>query len=86
MPEGKIAALNSLIAAVTGCHPDEAYDELDCILGQFVKKNNLREYGMTEEQIDIFTQSTVANQQRLLGNNYVSLSDAELREIFANLY
>ncbi|MBQ2747356.1 MAG: 4-hydroxybutyrate dehydrogenase [Firmicutes bacterium] len=86
MPEGKISALNSLIAAVTGCRPDEAYDELDCILGQFVKKNNLREYGMTEEQIDIFTQSTVANQQRLLGNNYMPLSDAELREIFANLY
>lgn len=86
MPEGKITALNSLIAAVTGCHPDEAYGELDNILGQFVNKKKLRDYGMTEAQIDEFTDMTITNQQRLLGNNYVPLSDAELREIFANLY
>jgi 4-hydroxybutyrate dehydrogenase len=41
---------------------------------------------MSEEQIDEFTKSTVANQQRLLANNYVFLSDEEIREIFANLY
>jgi 4-hydroxybutyrate dehydrogenase len=41
---------------------------------------------MTEDQIDSFTKSTVDNQQRLLGNNYVCLTDGEIREIFAALY
>ena len=49
-------------------------------------KKPLREYGMTEAQIDEFTKSTVENQQRLLANNYVFLTDEEIREIFANLY
>ena len=30
--------------------------------------------------------STIANQQRLLANNYVELNREEIREIFANLY
>jgi len=41
---------------------------------------------MTEAQIDEFTKLTVENQQRLLANNYVFLTDEEIREIFANLY
>ncbi|EQG75629.1 4-hydroxybutyrate dehydrogenase domain protein [Clostridioides difficile] len=41
---------------------------------------------MVESQIDEFTDSTIANQQRLLANNYVELSREEIREIFANLY
>ena len=41
---------------------------------------------MTEANIDEFTESTVKEQQRLLVNNYVYLSDDEIREIFAVLY
>ena len=41
--------------------------------------------GMTEEQIDTFTDSTLGNQQRLLANNYVSLDRSEIHEIFAKL-
>ena len=33
-----------------------------------------------------FAKSTVDNQQRLLGNNYVELTEAEIAEIFQNLY
>ena len=42
--------------------------------------------GMTEEQIETFTKSTVDNQQRLLSKSYVPLSYEELRQIFVNLY
>ena len=59
---------------------------MDKFLGLFLTKKPLKEYGMTEAQIDEFTKSTVDNQQRLLGNNYVFLTDEEIREIFANLY
>lgn len=46
----------------------------------------LKDYGMTEVQIEEFTESTVQNQQRLLKNNYVELTKEEIREIFKRRY
>lgn len=86
-PTGKILKANKIFADILGCTDGpEVYDELETFLNKLIIKKPLREYGMVEAQIDEFTQSTVANQQRLLGNNYVPLSDEEIREIFANLY
>lgn len=85
-PEGKIKKANEIFAKILECDVEKVYDKLEEFLGQIMVKKPLREYGMTEDQVDSFTQSTVENQQRLLGNNYVFLEDAEIREIFANLY
>lgn len=85
-PEGKIAKANQIFADILGCDVSVVYDELEKFLGQIMVKKPLRDYGMTEAQIDEFAKSTVENQQRLLGNNYVFLTDEEIREIFANLY
>jgi 4-hydroxybutyrate dehydrogenase len=62
------------------------YEELDAFLGKILEKKPLREYGMTEDQVAPFAKSTIDNQQRLLGNNYVELSEEEIAEIFQNLY
>lgn len=85
-PKGKISRMNVLLADILECNTDNVYDEIENILNQLILKKRLRDYGMKPEQIDEFTQSTVSNQQRLLSNNYVYLSDGEIREIFANLY
>jgi len=86
-PNGKIKQANKIFADILGCTDGpEVYDELEKFLNKLIVKKPLREYGMVESQIDEFTKSTVANQQRLLANNYVPLSDEEIREIFANLY
>ncbi|MDR1495613.1 MAG: iron-containing alcohol dehydrogenase, partial [Clostridiales Family XIII bacterium] len=86
-PDGKIKQLTKLLAKVLGVpEGDNVYDELDSLLGGLLPKKPLREYGMTEDQIDSFTKSTIDNQQRLLGNNYVYLTDGDIREIFAELY
>ncbi len=85
-PEGKITKLNRLLADILACELPVVYDALDELLGQFIMKKSLREYGMEEFQIEDFTELTVANQQRLLKNNYVFLSNGEIREIFARLY
>lgn len=85
-PSGKIAIANKVLADCMGCSTDVVYDKLEDLLNNLIAKKPLKEYGMTEEQIDQFTEMTVANQQRLLANNYVFLSDEEIREIFANLY
>ncbi|WP_027398165.1 4-hydroxybutyrate dehydrogenase [Anaerovorax odorimutans] len=86
-PDGKIKQANKIFADILGCTDGpEVYDELEKFLNKLIVKKPLKDYGMTEAQIDEFTKSTVENQQRLLANNYVPLSDAEIREIFANLY
>ena len=86
-PNGKIKEASNLFAKYLGCNPNgDVYGELETFLGKLIAKKPLREYGMTEAQIDEFTASTVANQQRLLANNYVHLEDGEIREIFKNLF
>lgn len=86
-PDGKIKQATRIFADVLGVDPEgDVYGELEKFLNKLIVKKPLREYGMTEAQIDEFTKSTVANQQRLLANNYVFLTDEEIREIFANLY
>jgi len=88
-PDGKIKQLTELLADVLGIDAKDAgavYESFDDFLGKLIAKKPLREYGMTEEQIDTFAVSTVENQQRLLGNNYVFIEDAEYRAIFAELY
>jgi 4-hydroxybutyrate dehydrogenase len=86
-PDGKISKLTKILAKILDAPEDAGvYDKLDELLGRLLAKKPLKEYGMTEAQIDAFTKSTVDNQQRLLGNNYVFLSDDELREIFRALY
>lgn len=86
-PDGKIRQATELLAGFLGCDPkSDVYGELDGFLGKLIAKKPLREYGMTEAQIDEFTDSTIENQQRLLANNYVFLEKGEIREIFKNLY
>lgn len=85
-PVGKIQVANKIFADVLGCSEDVVYEELDKFLGKIIEKKPLREYGMTENQVAEFAKSTIDNQQRLLGNNYVELSEAEIAEIFQNLY
>lgn len=85
-PNGKIASINKIFAEILECDVDVVYDEIENLLNQLIAKKPLKEYGMSEAQIDEFAKMTVDNQQRLLANNYVSLTDEEIREIFANLY
>lgn len=86
-PEGKIQKANRIFAEILDIDPQgDIYGELGVFLDKLIARKPLREYGMTEAQIDDFTDSTIANQQRLLKNNYVFLDRNEIREIFANLY
>lgn len=86
-PTGKIRSAKEIFAKALGCDPNgDVFGQLEQFLGKLIAKKPLREYGMTEAQIDLFTDSTIENQQRLLANNYVFLNREEIREIFANLY
>ena len=85
-PDGKIRNLTDILKEILEVEPEAVYDQLDTFLGKLIEKKPLKDYGMTEAQIDEFTKSTVDNQQRLLANNYVFLTDEDLRAIFVTLY
>lgn len=85
-PDGKIAELNKFIADILGCDVSDVYSELEKLLNNILQCKALREYGMKEAEIEEFADSVVANQQRLLGNNYVALSRDDIRDIYKVLY
>lgn len=85
-PKGKIEVVNAILAEELGCKVGEVYVKLDELLGHLLSKNQLRTYGMKEAEIDGFTDSVLATQQRLLANNYVPLSRDEIRSVYQRLY
>ena len=41
---------------------------------------------MTEADIDLFTENVIATQQRLLANNYTSLTKEDIRNVYKKLF
>ena len=46
----------------------------------------LREYGVTEATLEVYTDSVLKNQTRLLSNNFVPLSREDILDIYQRLY
>lgn len=86
-PGGKIKEVNKLLAGILEIDATaNIYDELAAVLDQLLVRKPLREYGMKAEEIESFADSVVTGQQRLLVNNYVSLTRDEIRDIFKALF
>ena len=64
----------------------DVYEELENLLENLINKKKLNSYGMKEEEVEIFTNSVIETQQRLLANNYVELSKEEIYKLYKNLY
>ena len=91
-PNGAIRDLNLILIDALKldkeCVDNQAiiYDKIDELLNQLTPKNKLSFYGMKPEEIDGFTDSVIATQQRLLANNYVPLTREEMIIIYQKLY
>jgi len=86
-PEGSIRVLRGTIATALAADSDHSvWAALEQLLDRLLPLKPLREYGMTSEEIDSFTDSVLAEQQRLLANNYVALDRACIRAIYAARY
>ena len=84
--DGAIAELNQFMANILGCEVANLYTALEDLLGCLIPKKSLREYGMTEAEIEAFADSVVENQQRLLANNFVPLKRDQIRDIYRAIY
>ena len=63
-----------------------AWRTLEKLLDQILPKRPLREYGVTREDLPVFTHSVVTEQGRLMANNFVPLDAARVLKIYTELY
>ena len=85
-PKGRIEKMNAYIADLLGCGTDVVYEELEKLLNNILQKKALHEYGVTEEDLEKFTDNVMNAQGRLMANNYTELSRERVSEIYKNLF
>lgn len=83
---GAMIEMLDFLASLLDCQPEEAFDKLGELLVSILPLKPLREYGMKEEHIRAFASTVLASQQRLLGNNYVPLSEDQIAEVYTSRF
>lgn len=84
--DGEIAVLNRRLAKQLECKEEAVYEELEALLNVLLPKKALHEYGMTKEDLELFPDSVLENQQRLLANNFVPFDRGRICKIYQELY
>ena len=80
--DGEIARLNKFMAGILGCDVDVVYEEWEKLLNVMIPKKALHEYGVSEEELEEFTDSVLENQGRLMANNFVKLDRERVYKIY----
>ena len=84
--DGEIAVMNQFLGSLLGCQNDVVYDKLDELLGTILPKKTLRQYGVKQEELVVFTKSVMERQGRLMANNFVPLDADRVLKIYQELY
>lgn len=84
--DGEIAVLNAFLSELLDCSESSVYEELDGLLNRILPKKALREYGVTHEDLDEFSEVVITKQTRLMSNNFVPLDKERVRKIYGELY
>ena len=84
--DGEIARLNKFMAGILGCDVDVVYEELEKLLNVMIPKKALHEYGVSEEELEEFTDSVLENQGRLMANNFVKLDRERVYKIYKECF
>ena len=85
-PTGKISEFKKIIARILGGSEAEAIANLAALEEKILHLKPLREYGFKEEDIELFADSVIANQQRLVTNSYVPLNKKLIMDIYTETY
>lgn len=85
-PEGRINDLEELIGDSLGAEAKDALPALYELMDQVLKKEPLRNFGVKESDLPVFAGDVIKTQQRLLKNNYISLTEEQVLEIYKAAY
>ncbi|MTI58626.1 MAG: 4-hydroxybutyrate dehydrogenase [Firmicutes bacterium] len=88
-PDGVIYDLGKIIQETTkkyrfsaAMESSDGIEILEKLLAVILERKQMSDYGVTQSDIKGFAKSTVENQQRLLKNNYVFLTEDEIEAIY----
>ena len=84
--KGKIDELNIILANCLNCEISDVYTTLQERLNVLLPINKLSDYGMTFDDIVIFANSVVINQQRLLKNSYIDITKQQIIKIYTDQF
>ena len=84
--DGEIAVMNAYLADLLGCGPDAVYETLEDLLNKVLPKKALREYGTKPEDLPEWAKSVIDNQQRLLKNSFIPMTEELVLKIYQDLY
>lgn len=85
-PNGKIKRLTNILSEVLNCSEKEVFEELEKLLYKILPKKSLSGYGVTEEDLILFTNNVLTKQGRLMKNSYVDLDRDTVYNIYKSLY
>ena len=84
--DGEIAVMNAFLAELLDCEVERVYDALEGLLNMVLPKKPLREYGAAESDLPVWAKSVIDNQQRLLKNSFIPMSEELVLKIYQELY
>ena len=86
--EEQLLALASqeLLGAELDTEPVFALETLYKLMDEVLEKGPLHEHGVTADELPVFAKNVIETQQRLLGNNYVELSEDDLLDIYRKAF
>ncbi len=85
-PEGKLQDLKAILGKELEVPAEEGLTALYALMDKILKLDPLREHDVTEDELPVYAKSVIETQQRLLNNNYVELSEAEILEIYQSAF
>lgn len=85
-PVGKLNRLEELLAKELDTEPVFALEKLYELMDAVLKKDPLHEHGVTADELPAFAKNVLETQQRMLGNNYVELSEADILDIYRKAF
>lgn len=82
----KLDKLMNCLANLLECSKDECFVKLEDLLNNVLPKKTLKEYGAKFEDLPNWANSCYKNQQRLLKNSLIEMSEEAILEIYNSIY
>lgn len=83
--EGALKELTGLFITLFDCNETEVITSLKKLIGQFIPRRPMKEFGMDELKAIEFATQVEKNQQRLLANSYIPVTVEDIVNIYKQI-
>lgn len=80
-----LSELETILASELSVHPEQVWSRLESIVDLILPNQRLRQIGMDEKMCKRFAKSVIANQQRLMVNSPIELTEDDVAAIYTDL-